>query len=313
MSTKRWPQFLRFGVLVVGLLGVSLATVKALHDSTDVTLPGPAALGVAAVVCLGAIVCAGRAWSVLFNDHFTKHGDRVAARGGFYVSQPMKYLPVGGVVQAASQLSLASSAGVPVGRVAVAFPVSAVCSVSAGATLSAGLVFDPDLSPWVRGLCLLGLASPLLLHRRLMAAVLSGARHVVHRIPKPDRLPLQRNILASYGWAALAIAAFSTAYAVLLSSVTDADTPTIVFSAYALSWTIGFLAIPIPAGVGVREALLVALIPGVGVGPILAASLGLRLLAIVTELIAIGGNKWAARRDARARLTDAEQGELLAR
>ena len=106
------------------------------------------------------------------------------------------------MVQAASQLSLAPSSGVPMNRVALAFPVSAVCAVVAGATLGAGLVFDPALPDWTRALVLLGLLTPIFLHRKLMAGVLGVARRFVHRIPHPDRLPTQVDILRSYGWAA---------------------------------------------------------------------------------------------------------------
>ena len=39
-----------------------------------------------------------------------------------------------------------------------------------------------------------------------------------------------------------------------------------------------------------------ALLPGIGTAPIVAASLALRLIAIGTELVALGANKLAARR-----------------
>jgi len=174
--------------------------------------------------------------------------------------------------------------------------VSAVCAVVGGATLGAGLVFDTDLDGWVRGLALCGLLSLVFLHRGLIARVLNLFRHVIKRIPSSDELPTQRDIFIFYGWALVTIGSLSAAYTVLLRSVTTDLDPLAIFCAFALSWVIGFLAIPIPAGVGVREAVLVALLPGVGTAPVLAASLALRLLTIGTELLAIVGNKLLNRR-----------------
>jgi uncharacterized membrane protein YbhN (UPF0104 family) len=80
---------------------------------------------------------------------------------------------------------------------------------------------------------------------------------------------------------------------VLLRSLTDEVNPAVVLCSFAAAWVTGFLAVPIPAGVGVREAVLVGLLPEVGTAPLLAASLALRLLTIGTELLALLGNKLA--------------------
>jgi hypothetical protein len=45
----------------------------------------------------------------------------------------------------------------------------------------------------------------------------------------------------------------------------------------------------------VREAVLVAAIPGVPTAPLLAASLALRLLTIATEVLALVGNRLVSR------------------
>jgi hypothetical protein len=139
-----------------------------------------------------------------------------------------------------------------------------------------------------------------------MARVLDLARRIVHRIPGSDQLPTQREIVVFYGWALVTIGSLCGAYAVLLGSLGTGANPGTMFCAFAFSWAVGFLAIPIPAGVGVREAVLVALLPGVGTAPLLAASLALRLLTIATELLATLGNKVAVRRYVVARAADAQ-------
>jgi uncharacterized membrane protein YbhN (UPF0104 family) len=234
----------------------------------------------------------------LFHEVLDSGKARLRFEAGYYLSQLTKYLPAGGVVQAASQFSLAAASGVPLGRVALAFPVSVVGTVAAGLTLGAGIALAGELPTWARALALVGLAAPALLHRRFMAAVLGLARRFVRRIPAPDRLPSQRSILAYYVWALVGIAATAAAYAVLLRSLTDEASPTIVFFAFALSWTLGFLVVPLPAGIGIRELILIAAIPEVGAGPVLAASLAHRLLGIGAELLAALGSNLAARRKA---------------
>ena len=66
---------------------------------------------------------------------------------------------------------------------------------------------------------------------------------------------------------------------------------------FIAAWVIGFLVIPIPSGVGIREAVLVAIVPGATAAPLLAASLAQRLVAIAAELLAVVVNR--ALRDRR--------------
>ena len=196
MKGRRWLQPL---ILLIGMVGLALAVARSVDDAQEQVLPSIEAIVGASVLAMIAIVASARTWAALFNDVLDTKANRVALNGTFYLSQLTKYLPGGGVVQAASQLSLAPSSGVPLRRVALAFPVSAVCAVVAGATLGSGLVFDGSLPDWTRALVLLGLLTPIFLHRKLMAGVLGVARRVIKRIPHPDHLPEQRDILRSYG------------------------------------------------------------------------------------------------------------------
>jgi glycosyltransferase 2 family protein len=291
-------RLLQTGILVVGLGGLAVAVARTVDDARDQVLPSAGALAVAGGLALVSILASGRAWVTLFHEVLDSGKARLRFEAGYYLSQLTKYLPAGGVVQAASQFSLAAACGVPLGRVALAFPVSVVGTVAAGLTLGAGIALAGELPTWARALALVGLAAPALLHRRFMVALLGLARRYVRRIPAPDRLPSQRSILAYYVWALGGIAATAAAYAVLLRSLTDEASPTIVFFAFALSWTLGFLVVPLPAGIGIRELILIAAIPEVGAGPVLAASLAHRLLGIGAELVAALGSNLAARRKA---------------
>ena len=283
-------------ILLAGLVGIAFAVSRTVDTAQDQVLPSAPAWVAAGVLAMVAIVASARAWVALFSDLLDARAARAAVRGTFYLAQLTKYLPVGGFAQAASQLGLAPSVGVPLKRAAVAFPVSAVCAVVACTTLGSGLALDGDLANWIRVLALGGLLTPILLRRTLMARVLDLARRVVHRIPGSDQLPTQRDIVVFYAWALVTIGSLCGGYAVLLGSLDTGANPGTVFCAFAISWAVGFIALPIPAGVGVREAVLIGLLPGVGTAQLLAASLALRLLTIGTELVATIGNKVAVRR-----------------
>jgi uncharacterized membrane protein YbhN (UPF0104 family) len=299
---RRW--LVQTLLLVAGLVGIALVIARTFDEADEQVLPSAPAFVVAGVLTIGALAGSARSWVALFSDLVSDRAVRLALRGTFYVSQLTKYLPAGGLVQTASQLGLARTVGIPLKRSAVAFPVSVVGVAVACATLGSGLALDSDLAAWIRILALAGPLSIVFLHRRLMAKVLDLAHRLHHRIPGSDQLPTQGDILALYGWALVAVAGLSAAYAVLLSSLDVDVNPFFVFGAFALSWLVGFLAVPIPAGVGVREAVLVGLLPGVGTAPLLAASLALRLLSIGAELASVAGNKWLLRRHTRQALTE---------
>jgi glycosyltransferase 2 family protein len=288
-------------ILMVGLAGIAWAITRTVDEAQEQVLPSASALAIGALLALAAIVSSARAWVALFSDLVPSRASRSVLRGTFYLSQLTKYLPAGGVVQAASQLGLAPSAGVPLKRAAVAYPVSAVGAVAAGATLASPLAMDTDLPAWVRVLAALGLATVGLLHRGLMARALGLARRAIHRVPTADQLPTQRDILMFYLWALLTIGSLCGTYVVLLHSLNNDSSALTTFSAFAASWVLGFVAVPIPAGIGIREAVLVGLLPGVPTAQLLSASLALRLLTIGTELLAMSGNRMLLRRHVRLR------------
>ena len=56
-------------------------------------------------------------------------------------------------------------------------------------------------------------------------------------------------------------------------------------SAFAVAWVIGFLVLPVPSGLGIREAILYTVLPGVPAGAVLASSLAHRLTTFIAEII----------------------------
>src|SRR5690606_13391796 len=75
--------------------------------------------------------------------------------------------------------------------------------------------------------------------------------------------------------------------------------------ATALSWTAGFVAVPVPAAAGVREAVLLAA-SGLPAGPAPTVAAGSRLAFLVVEVLGAGVRARALRAAGRARRAPAE-------
>ena len=218
---------------------------------------------------------------MLIDDLVPKH----TLDDAFYTSQLLKYTPVGGLAQAVSQAALARTDEVSMTRAATAMIVSKLTTV-----VSAG-VFGPllaasnaSLPGWIR-LALLTTPAVLVFGRRpLMAWALTKLRGVIPRTPDHAILPNQTRIWKSVAWCAAALTMAGVAFSSLaITAGLDVGWVQAV-SGFALAWAIGFLVIPIPAGLGVREASLGLLVAGQP-GAVLVSAVLFRGVAIATEAL----------------------------
>jgi glycosyltransferase 2 family protein len=270
---RRWQTL----IMLIGLVAIAVAAISTVGDASDKALPGPGALCVAFFLVVTSLILVARAWATLFPETV----DRQVLTTGFYTSQLTKYLPAGGFVQAASQVAL-SGPETGVGSAALRLPVFSLCAAAAGATLGAGLMFATSLPAWARVVAGLGLVAPLVLDRRILSFVLRAAQRFVRRLPDSDALPPQRAILRCYAFSLGNMAAYAAAFAVLLGDVTDVN-PVIAGVAMSMAWVAGYVFVISPSGLGIREAILIAALPGLPAAPLLAASLAQRLLGVVAE------------------------------
>ena len=278
MNRRRAIKTIAVSVFVViALAFFGFALVKAWSD-TNGDLPSVPRLVAAGLLWAGGLMAGAWAWALLLGG-----GRRLHHGAGFVVSQLAKYVP-GGIWQATGQVGLAKSAGIPVSQGATAFSVLAICQVIAGCTFGIALAVTwTDAAPWIRILCAAGgLAALALLDRRWMVWAL-------HKIPRfrdarEALVPPQRMIFFAWGASVVTLLATGGAYVILLGSFGAVHNPMFVLSAYAAAWTVGFVAVPIPSGVGVREAVLVFILHGTFPSSVLVAtSVYHRLTSVAAE------------------------------
>jgi uncharacterized membrane protein YbhN (UPF0104 family) len=272
-------KLLRGGVALFVLLAIAcfaIALVEA-WDQTS-TLPGIWRLVTAGLLCAIGLLSVAWSWATLLGGN--RRLDHVAAA---LVSQIAKYVP-GGIWQASGQIGLARSAGVAVKRGMVAFTVQAIVFAVSAASFGIVLasVWD-DGAAWLRILIALGsLASLALIDRRWMVWVL-------HKIPRTrdasnDLVPPQRSIILAIAQGVVAVATLAIGYAVVLGGFGPLQDPWLVVSAFAIAWLVGFVLVPLPSGLGAREAVLIGLLHGLFPTSVLvAASVFHRIVQIVTE------------------------------
>jgi uncharacterized membrane protein YbhN (UPF0104 family) len=285
MSAGRYRrgQILRILFGVAGLFFMGIVFRDTWNRSQGRVLPGwEYAIGAEALMVAG-LAGASRGWVSLFDGQGSK---RALARA-FYAAQLGKYVP-GAIWQAVGQVGLSRRAGVSLAQATVAFPVHALTWLAASGTVGAALaVLGFHLSVAVRLVALLGLLLVLPLRRTWMLRVLAVLTRLLKR-GTTEALPSQAAILRCYGWGIWTHLMSGAAFALLASSIDGEVSPAAAIPAFALAWTIGFLALPFPAGLGIRELVLIATLASSSTAaPVIAASLAQRLVTMVGELVMI--------------------------
>ncbi len=284
----RWGpgRLARATFLVVGLAFIAVTFVRTAPDARHGLLPGLPAMAASLGAVVVGQVLVSTAWVVLFPEGHDRH----RLRRGFFASQLGKYVP-GAVWQATGQIGFARSEQVSLAQASSRFlALTALLAASGGAVAALHAVTCAGCAGWQRAVALAGLVPAAVVHPRAMGRV-TDRLYGGGRAPGARLLPAPSRLWSSLGWATLFIISNGIAYAVLLGSLDAGRSLPATVPVFAAAWTAGFLALPFPAGVGVREAVLVALIPpGSGTGAILAASLVHRLASLVGEVILIGAS-----------------------
>ncbi len=291
-----WRTRLRWLILVSGMIGLAVVTRQAL-TADESAVPSSAAAVVACVLHALSGMAAARAWAVLLGPDV----DQTQVRGAMYESQLSKYVPAGGLLQAAGQVALSTSTSVTMRRSAFAWVTSIIVTVVAGCLLLSAFALAGGFTGWGRAAAALAAVSIVALDRRVLSWVLVQARRVSARVPRPDSLPAPAVLRSALLWATAGFLLVATSFTTILLDLDGSLRAVDVLPAFVAGWLVGFLLVPLPAGLGAREAVLVALIPGSTTGLILAASLGQRVVAFAAELAVVVGHRAAKRRSTSRR------------
>ncbi|MFI6391743.1 YbhN family protein [Nonomuraea sp. NPDC050547] len=281
-------KVVRFGFLAIAL-GFGTWAVASQWDAVaagfaKLSWPMVAASLVAVVAALlGAMLT----WRTLLADLGSPLPFRSAAKV-FFVGQLGKYIP-GAVWPVIAQMEMGRDLGVPRSRSAAAFFLMMPIQLATGLLVTLGTL------GWDRyGWLLLALPVILvLLEPKVVNAVIGFGLRKLKREPL-ERPLTRRGMLTALGWALAGWAA----YGVHLYFVAPQTGLVFAIGAFALSWCLGILTFVVPAGAGVREVAMVAVLsPVMDRGSAIAVALVSRIVIIVGDLICAGIAGFVARRD----------------
>lgn len=192
----------------------------------------------------------------------------------FFVTQLGKYLP-GGVWPLIAQMELARDYDVPPRVSAAALALFSWVHLVTG--VAAAVAFLPVGGALPPAAALLAVIGVVLLLPKPLGALMDRALTWAKRSPLPQR-PDVPTMLRAGGWALAMWVLFAAHLWALVLAAGEAIGLWYALGVFAGGWVVGFVVLFAPAGVGVREAALTAvLVPHVGAGPALAVVLVSRL------------------------------------
>lgn len=246
-----------------------------------VTIGWSAAVGSLVLTTVG-VIATGECW----RQWLLGLGAAVSPLTGhrvFYVTQAGKYIP-GSLWPVLAQAMLAHRYGVARTAVVAASTLFLLIHVVTGVLVGVVGVGLASTARWawlvvpVAVVGLLVLLPPVL--RRLLA-LLARWRPALATVAPTWRATGRAGALMMLAWACYGVAT----WLLLRPLDSDPDVLPLAIGGYALAWVVGFLAIAAPAGVGAREAVLVAVLgPVVGVSAALSVALVSRVALTVADL-----------------------------
>jgi uncharacterized membrane protein YbhN (UPF0104 family) len=286
-------------LFVAAAVGLGVwAVVRQWHDvSTALADMGVLAVLGAMVAILAAMVAAMLVWRVLLGALGSPLPVRVAARI-LFVGQLGKYLP-GSVWPVLAQMELGTAYEVPRRRSAAASILTMLVSLL-GSLLTA-LVTLPFMGGAASGYRWAFLAVPVLLaclHPKVLNPLLNRLLTLAKRPPLEQPLT-GRAVAGALGWAVLSWVLFGTQIWLLAIRLGAPEGRTLLLAVggFAFAWSVGFLVVFAPAGAGIRDVLVIAVLSAVlGAGGATAVALVSRILMTIGDFATAGVAAWSGRR-----------------
>lgn len=282
MSTVQRRQVLRW-VRVLLAVAIVAGVVYAFVDQWPRVRPqlakfdaGHLVFAFAAIVV--ALAASMMSWRAMLDELGSRLGLRDAARI-YFVGQLGKYLP-GSVWPAVVQMEMGRTVGVPRARMGVSFVLALAISLLTGALIGLPTLLSTGRY-LIPALVLIALVAPVLAFPRLLGAALNTGLRVIRRPPLPQ--PLRRKGIAKVvGFAAIGWVAYGIQTWVLALDLGAAPARAlpVAIGAYAIALVLGVVVVLAPAGVGVREVMLI-----VGLATVLPAGAATALAVVSRALV----------------------------
>lgn len=315
--TLRWSRPSGSGLVKLAFLTVAVAFgVAYVAGHWDATQDAARHLGprpVLLALLLGAAgqVAALLAWRALVADLGHTLPLPVASRV-FFASQLGKYIP-GGIWQLAALVELGRRHHIPRKSLAVSGVVAILVSVVTAAALGGGLLLVggvEDAGRWAWMLPVLVLFACLALHPRTAVPVVNLALRAIRRQPLSQPWSVL-GMLRVVGWQSLAWLFLGLHCWALVDALGapawDSLAPAV--GGFAVAFAAGMVFLPAPAGAGVREGILGALLSSslTQGGVVVAVLLSRVLLALLDIGLGVVATVWRprSRGDGPMRTSDA--------
>lgn len=304
---RRLVQVARLGVVAVVGFFIVYWTARSWTDvRTAFAALSWTSLILAGLAALGAIIVTMLSWRAVVTD--LGHELPVAAAGQInLVGQLGKYVP-GSVWAYLLQMELARRHGVPRARGFLASLVATMLGITAGVLIGtlglramldyAGTEAETRTIRWVFYVSLV--LVPVVVayaHPRVLNRLVGVALRLTRR-PPLDRPVSWRGVTRSLGWSVTGYLLCGLHLWLLAGSVAPAARTVegllVCVGAFALAMIAGTFFVIAPAGLGVRDVVVVAALAGAGIidsdssGLALGVALASRLLFTVADLIAAG-------------------------
>jgi uncharacterized membrane protein YbhN (UPF0104 family) len=192
--------------------------------------------------------------------------------GVYFQAQLSKYIP-GALWQYAGRATLGRSHGIPVRTIGLSIPIElAACALGAA-------VMSPLLLGWWGIALVVAFGLAVWAWDRRLAASASRPRESV-------AAGARAWLYYMLAWPVIGLGFWLTAHSLVAVSVHDAA---VYVGAFCIAWLAGFVAVYAPGGLGVREAVLVALLAGrLGASDALVAAAVSRAMLTLVDLVLAG-------------------------
>lgn len=293
--SARWA----FVLVAVSLGGYAIASDWS-HVQVGLSRLGPLSVGGALICVLAGLLAQLQVYWVLLGALGSRLPVRNAAQI-LFVGQLGKYLP-GSVWPVLAQMELGTAHQVPRSRSASASVLTMLLSLVTGILI--GLVMLPfagNAAPywWV---FLFAPVIGVFLYPRVLNRFLDWLLRLARR-PALERPLTGRAVVAALAWAVAGWICFGLQIWLLgiRLGLSPGSGLLLAIGGFAFAWSAGFLVVIAPAGAGVRDVVLVAvLVAAMSRGDATAIALVSRVLMTLCDLICAGTVVWFARRSRRA-------------